>query len=680
MSGALKIATVEAVSGLPPNPDVETQSAWLSVLGAFSLNNAEGREVPIKTKRNRVLLAFLALSPGRSATRERIATLLWGSRGEAEARSNLRQSLAVLRKELGTEVHLIQTEDEMVLLQPQALRVDALEILSCAELEDLSQLRQAAGYCRGELLADISLAEETFEEWLSSERSRLRAAEIRLFERLSQLEAGPSRIEAARALVQLDSLRESSHRLLMRAYAEQGDNGQALKQYEVCRTVLHDELQAEPAQETQELRLEIARGSFKASRENDKTSSGLATYPQLPDRPSIAVLPFNNMSSDPEQEYFADGVVEEIITSLSHVKWLFVIARTSSFIYKGRAVDVKQVSRELGVRYILEGSIRKAGGRVRITGQLIDALNGTHLWADRFESTLGEIFGLQDQVTGSVVAAIAPKLEQAEIDRARRKPTESLDAYDHYLRGLFGVHQWTREDSGKALREFYRAIDLDPDFAAAYGMAARCYSQRKMSGWMEDSTYEITEAGRLARRAANLGDDNAVALATASIALTFVVRDLDQGRELADRATAIDPNMAWAWLFSGWARVWVGEPETAREHFEHALRLNPQDPHRSNMFAGMALAHFFSGQNEEALKWAERSVRERSGVIVAAAVLAASAALAGNETRAREALDQLRLAASSPSIADLFKTYPPLRRSEDKARLAAGLRKAGLPE
>ena len=203
---------------------------------------------------------------------------------------------------------------------------------------------------------------------------------------------------------------------------------------------------------------------------------------------------------------------------------LFVIARNSSFAYKGRAVDVKQVGRELGVRYILEGSVRKAGSRVRITGQLIDTATGAHLWADRFDGALEDIFDLQDQVTASVVGAIAPKLEQAEIERAKRKPTENLDAYDYYLRGLAGVHQWTKEGNDEALSHFYRAIELDPNFASAYGMAARCYAQRKASGWVTDRAGAIAEAARLARRAAELGKDDAVALGTAGIALCLCCR------------------------------------------------------------------------------------------------------------------------------------------------------------
>ena len=232
-----------------------------------------------------------------------------------------------------------------------------------------------------------------------------------------------------------------------------------------------------------------------------------------PHKPSIAVLPFNNMSGDPEQEYFADGMVEEITTALSRTRWLFVIARNSSFTYKGRAVDVKQVGRELGVRYVLEGGVRKAADRVRITAQLIDASTGAHLWADRFDGSLEDIFELQDQVTASVVGAIAPRLEQAEVERAKHKPTESLDAYDYFLRGIASLHSWTKESNDEALRLFNKAIELDSDFASAYGMASWCYVRRKGSRWMIDRVQETAETARLARRAAELGWDDAVALA-----------------------------------------------------------------------------------------------------------------------------------------------------------------------
>jgi TolB-like protein/class 3 adenylate cyclase/Tfp pilus assembly protein PilF len=361
------------------------------------------------------------------------------------------------------------------------------------------------------------------------------------------------------------------------------------------------------------------------------------TAPPLPDKPSIAVLPFENLSGDPEQEYFADGIVEEIITALSRFHGLFVIARNSSFTYKGRAVDVKQVGRELGVRYVLEGSVRKAGNRVRITGQLIDTSTGAHLWADRFDGGLEDIFDLQDQVTANVVGAIAPKLEKAEIERAKRKPTENLDAYDYLLRGMAIIHQWNRETNNESLRLFYRAIELDPDFASAYGMAARCYLIRKGSGWMIDRAQETAEAVRLARRAAELGWDDAVALCGAGLPLAWGGGELDDGAALIDRALQLNPNLAMAWLFSGWVKVWLGEPEVAIEHLARAMRLSPNDPNVFNMQAATALAHLFAGRYAEASSWAEAAAREKPNHLIATSVVAASGALAGRLSEAEKA-------------------------------------------
>ena len=412
-------------------------------------------------------------------------------------------------------------------------------------------------------------------------------------------------------------------------------------------------------------------GHYRANRE----------APPLPGKPSIAVLPFQNMSGDPDQDYFADGMVEEIITALSRMHWLFVIARNSSFTYKGRAVDVKQIGRELGVRYVLEGSVRKAGNRVRITGQLIDASTGVHLWAARFEGGLEDVFDLQDRVTSSVVGAIAPKLEQAEIERAKRKPTESLDAYDYFLRGMAGIHQSSREANNEALQMFYRAIELDPNFASAYGMAARCYSQRKSAGWVTDwRGQEVAETARLARRAAELGRDDAVALCMAGVALAFVVGDLDDGAALIDRALLLNPNLAWAWLFSGWVRVWLGEPEVAIEHLTRAMRLSPHDSHTLKMQMATAAAHFFAGRYAEASSWAEASAREQPNHLSAAIVAAASGALAGRLSEAEKAMSRVRQLHPTLRISNLKNHIPPFRRSEDFARWADALRKAGLPE
>jgi TolB-like protein len=399
----------------------------------------------------------------------------------------------------------------------------------------------------------------------------------------------------------------------------------------------------------------------------------------LPDSPSIAALPFQNWSGDTEQEYFADGVVEDIITALSRIHWLFVIARNSSFTYKGRAVDVKQVGRELGVRYVLEGSVRKAANRVRITGQLVDATTGMHLWADHFEGSLDDIFELQDRVAERVVGAIMPTLERAEIARAKRKPTESLHAYDYYLRGMASFHQGTREPVSEALRMFTKAIELDPDFASAYAMAAWCYFWRKLNGWMDDRTQEVAEGARLARRAVELGSDDAVALARSGTALHHFVGDLDGGIALHDRALVLNPNLAAAWFLGGFPRVWAGDSDGAIEHFARAIRLSPLDPEMYRMQAGMALAHLFAGRFDTASSWAERSFRHLPSFLLAVAITAASHALAGRMDEARRAMDHLRGLDPALRVSSL-KLWLPFDRPEHFATFADGLRKAGLPE
>jgi TolB-like protein len=396
------------------------------------------------------------------------------------------------------------------------------------------------------------------------------------------------------------------------------------------------------------------------------------------DRPSIAVLPFLNLSNDQDQDYFADGTVEDIISALSRIRWLFVIARNSSFTYKGRAVDVKQVGRELGVRYVLEGSVRRAAKRVRITGQLIDATTGAHLWAERFESTQDDIFALQDEVVASVVGAIAPQLEQAEIERAKRKPTESLGAYDYYLRGMQHFHQGTSEAVSEALRLFHRAIDLDADFAAAYGMAAWCHFWRKINGWMTDQAQGAAEGARLARRAVDLGKNDAVALTRGGHALGHFGGDLDRCVALLDRALVLNPNLAAAWYLGGFQRITLGEHDSAIRHFERAIRLSPLDPEMVRMQAGMAMAHLLAGRFDTASSWAETAVGDLPDFVLAAGILAASHALAGRSDEARRAMDHLRGLDAALCISNLAD-WILLHRPEDLATFANGLRSAGLP-
>jgi TolB-like protein/class 3 adenylate cyclase len=396
----------------------------------------------------------------------------------------------------------------------------------------------------------------------------------------------------------------------------------------------------------------------------------------LPDKPSIAVLPFQNMSGDPEQEYFADGMVEDIITALSRFKSLFVIARNSSFTYKGKAVDIKQVGRELGVRYVLEGSVRKAGTRVRITGQLIEAATGRHLWADKFDGALEDVFGLQDQVTTSVVGLIAPTLEQAEIDRAKQKATDRLDSYDFYLRGRALAN---KRASLPEAREFFRkAFAQDPEYGAAYAMAAWTLMMRQGTSGVPLSDEMRADGIRLAHLGARLGSDDAFALAISGHVLTYLGHEYDRGVSMVEQAITLNPNLAVAWYSTGWVSLMCGDAERAVETFEGMIRLSPLDPLRIGAWNGSSFALFQLGRYEEGCASAKKSLQFAANVHTLGAYIM-NAVRAGRAAEAREA------------VADLLKRRPdfrashvqeafPVRASEQRDRMTAALREAGLPE
>ena len=398
----------------------------------------------------------------------------------------------------------------------------------------------------------------------------------------------------------------------------------------------------------------------------------------LPDKPSIAVLPFQNMSGDPEQEYFADGMVEDIITALSRFKSLFVIARNSTFTYKGKALDIKQVGRELGVRYVLEGSVRKAGNRVRITGQLIEAATDRHVWADKFDGALEDIFDLQDQVTMSVVGLIAPRLEQAEIERAKHKPTDRLDSYDFYLRGTELVSTRTLAPLPEALELFKKAFERDPDYAAAYAMAAwTILLQQSISG--VPLTAEMrAEAIRLADLGSRRGSDDAFALARSGHVLTYLGHQYDRGASMVEQAVALNQNLAVAWHSRGWVSLMCCEDERAIESFERMIRLSPLDPLRVRAWGGSSFALFALGRYEDGFLSGKKAIQFLSDAQSMGAYIV-NAVRAGHAVEAQEAVAQLLKLHPDFRASHAQKAFP-MRSQEAKDRITAALKDAGLPD
>jgi adenylate cyclase len=390
----------------------------------------------------------------------------------------------------------------------------------------------------------------------------------------------------------------------------------------------------------------------------------------LPDKPSIAVLPFNNMSGDPEQEYFADGMVEEITTALSRIRWLFVIARNSTFTYKGQAVDVKQVGRELGVRYILEGSVRKDGGRIRITAQLIEAESGAHLWADRFDGSLEDVFDLQDNVAISVAGVIEPALEAAEGRRSAGRPTDDLTAYDFYLRALATYYPITRERAFTTLELLRRAIAIDRHYGPALSWASIALMRIFREGWAEDREAVRGEAVKLARQALQVAQDEPGILANTAFVLANFGEDIGAMLGLVDRAVALTPSFSRGWFISGVLRLWAGQHDLAIEHAKTALRLSPRE-RSGTPLSLIGEAHFYKREFDEAVTQLLLSIQHHPGFPHSFRVLAACYAHMDRLDEARAIIAQLRTI-----TAEITRPATPLRREEDRELLLSGLRAA----
>jgi TolB-like protein/class 3 adenylate cyclase len=402
-------------------------------------------------------------------------------------------------------------------------------------------------------------------------------------------------------------------------------------------------------------------------------AKGTSTKPALalPDKPSIAVLAFQNISGDPEQEYFADGMVEEIITALCRIRWLFVIARNSSFTYKGQAIDVKRVGRELGVRYVLEGSVRKAGGRVRITAQLIDAGSGTHIWADRFDGSLEDVFELQDKVASSVAGAIEPALQVVETARSASRPTNDLTAYDLYLRAWHNALSYDRGRIDHALDLLEKATARDPGYGPALALAAYCRQQLEVSSWAEDREANRRTAIDLARRAVQVATDDPTVLGRAALVLGYFGEDIDAALALIDRALTLNPSSARAWYWSGYLRLYAGRLGLSIEHFNSSLRLSPRDPTRGRSLAGIGIAQFLDQRYEEAAAALLASLQELPTYAPSYRFLASCYAHMGRLEEAREVVKHLRAFTTG-----VLASSSPLRNSGHRELFLSGLRLA----
>ena len=648
-------------------------SLKLQLLGGFKAQNEAGREVVISARKGRALLAVLAVSPSGAVSREKLAALLWSDRGEDQARSSLRQTLTVLRKELGAiDANLLIADDQRVELARGTMEIDAVSIISLSKAKDVAALRRAANLYQGEFLADGEVSDPMFEEWLAGERSRYRDLMVSILDRLLTLEPAVERVALAKRLLALDPLREASHLFLMNAYADSGERSMALQHYSVCRDLLKSELNVQPGKEIEQLRQRLTTEGPTVSMTSQSVSSPPSQNcdPKLQAKPSVAVLNFANLSSDAAQRYFSDGITADIVTELSRFHELLVHAHRPA--KDGHEPDAVAVGRELGVHFVAEGSVRRLGKRIRITVQLLDVEFGGTLWSERFDADEEDIFATQDKIVRSIVAQLFGRLQLANLEKASRKPPNSLAAYDYVLRGdalPIGVP----EAEAEARRLFQKAIDIDPGYARAYASLG-AYHIFEWSRDLDTPAATLDRSLELTKKAVALddGDD----FCHAMLGRTHMFR---RDHELADyhfrKALALNPNSPLLMAGLGILYGFRGEPERGLDYFREALAIAPHfDP--TWYWRNRAVVHFIAHEYEEAIEGFRRSPIQPDWV---EAYLAASHAQLGQMDKARKhAAAALHL---TPQLTiQTLLAVDPFRRREDAEHLADGLRKAGIPD
>lgn len=642
------------------------------------------------TRKARLLLARLALPPGEIHTRDKLSFLLWSEREPAQARASLRQALTALRKAFRTvEPPPLVVTGETVALDPEALEVDVATFESLVDSGAVTDLERAVALYRGPLLDGISVRDEAFGAWLSHERERLRERQHRvltgLLDRRIVEGAVESAIDTAWQLLSLDPLCEDAHRALMRLYVRHGRRGRALRQYQMCLDVLQRELDVEPETETRELYEQI-RDQRPLSVPLRGPASGLpgADMTPTPLKPSLAVLPLVNLSGGRDQDYFSDGITEDIIAQLCRFPTLLVIARNSSFAYRGRVGDVTVVARELGVQYVVEGSVRRSANRVRINVQLVDGVTGHHLWAERYDRDLEDLFALQDELTQTIVATLAGRLEIAGQRHAKGKSTESLEAYDHVLRGNDCFYSFTREDNDRACAQYRQAIDLDPDCARAHLGLARAELMGWMCHWSRTPEASFERAFSSAKKA--LRSDDSDSLTHAILGEIYLFRrEYEQAIIHVERALALNRNDADAIGIMGFFLTCLGRPEEGIQHFKTAKRLNPYQPDWCMFCWRFGIARYTAGDYGSAVTAMKEIVSPINDV---RGWLAASYAQAGRIREARAAMDEF-LRQATLEAGDFpgrtlaawkrhWAKFCPYKNDEDLERLLDGLRLAGL--
>ncbi len=652
----------------------------LQVLGGFRLTDATGAEIAMPARLDRALLAYLALFQGQRHARPKLATLLWPNR--SEALHSLSESLRNLRKALGdSDGKVIAHKADPLVCDLSLMTVDALAFGRSVASGTRESLERAEAIYAGDLLDGFDSRSDEFDRWLAPERERLRDGFIDCLIRLAKLreEAGEFQpaISTAQRVLKLDELQEGAHCALMRLYLKTGHQREARRQAQFCEETLRREVgELQPG-----TRQAIDR-ILHASPRQAETPADPAPSPTAvaipPSAPSIVVLPFANMSDHPEQEYFSDGISEDLITDLSYFREFFVIARNTSFTFKGKAVRVGEVCRELGVRYLLEGSVRKEGNRVRVTARLIDGLTEANLWAGQYDRDLDSIFQVQDEITEAIVTSVAPETLGAESRRSQAKQLDDLSVWEQVLRARWHLNKLTKQDNQAGEKILAGAIEAGPRFAPAHSTLAICRLSNVLHAWSDAIGPTIAAAEDAARTAASLDAGDANALAAWGISCLFA-REHENALKRLDRAIRLNPNLAAAHGYLAAVHGCMGNSAAAAAAADKAAKISPLDSAKPLWLAGKGIGAYINGRYEEVVDICHEVLRENPNAGSALRQLAASCAMLGRMQQADEALQQLLCCMPGLTVSKV-RDIVPVMAADAQERWLEGLRKAGLPD
>jgi TolB-like protein/Tfp pilus assembly protein PilF len=662
----------------------------IALFGGLEIAGGDAAARASLTRKARALIAYLALRGARGESREKLAELLWGNSAEEQARANLRQALSTIRKALnGNGTAYLVADSGQISLAGRDIDLDVAKFERLAAKATPDALKRAAALYKGDLLDGFSLKEDSFEAWARSERERLRHlacdALTKLIAHCDEVGDTERCVETAARLLRLDPLREAAHRILMRAYAAQGRHASALKQFETCRDILKRELGVEPEPKTVALYRDIRRQRTGTPSDAIETApQPEAVGPPLPDGPSVAVLPFENKVDDPDQDYFADGLTENIITGLTRFRSLFVIGLSSSFAVRDRTSDVSQAANQLGVAHVVEGTVRRAANRMRVTVQLIDAASGHRVWAEQYDRDLDDIFSVQDEITSVIVATLAGRIEDAGRHRAEHKAPGDMSAYDCWLKGRHCLNSFTKDGFLEARRHFKRALELEPGYARAYADLAKSYLYEYETSWSEAPLEALDRGYRLAQKAVDLDDADS----TARYALAWCSACKNQ-LELAlvhiEKAVSLNPNDYHILCAKSYFLALSGRFAEGIACSTEAMRLNPFAPDACLFSIG--LAEFAARHYEEAI----RAFGEMTSYVPMwrAAYLAACFAYLGRDKQAHAKAAEVLELAKSVLVAPLgtnperwreyWSKWYLFQNSDDLEHFLQGIHKAGLP-